>query len=64
MIGITFFNSVWEEMTMKRGLIVDAFAYCGLYPVRNTVKEHEYKKGDTFKDGDEYEQGDTNFPSL
>ena len=43
---------------MKRGLIVGAFAYSGLYPLCNTVNEHEYKKGEAFRDGNEFQQGD------
>ena len=52
------FNSAWEAMAMKRGLILDAFAYCRQYPLRNTVKEHEYKKGEAFTDGNEFQQRD------
>ena len=48
-------------MAVKRGLIVDAFIYCGLYPHRNTVKEHECKKGEAFRNNDEFQQGDVNF---
>ena len=51
-------------MVMKRGLFVDAFAYCGLYPLRNTVKEHEYKKGEAFRNNEEFQQGDVKFPLL
>ena len=58
------FNSVWEEMVMKRELIVDPFAYCGLYPLRNTAKEYEYNKGEAFRNNDEFQLGDVNFPLL
>lgn len=43
------FNKVWEEMSQKRGLVVDAFNHCGLYPVKNTVKDEEYKFSETFQ---------------
>ena len=43
------FNPVWESMAEKRGLIVDAFAHCGLYPVKNTVKPNEFNKSGSFE---------------
>ena len=51
-------------MPMKRGLILSAFAYFGLYPLRNTVKKHEYKNREAFRNNDEPQQGNVNFPLL
>ena len=61
------FNKVWEEMTQRRGLIVDAFAHCGLFPAKNTVEEREYEKAKIFKtEGNavSYQDGDSNMVLL
>ena len=42
-------------MAMKRGLMVDGFDYCGLYTLRTTIKKHEYKKGEAFRNNDEFQ---------
>jgi hypothetical protein len=38
------FNNVWPSMSSRRGLLVDAFAYCGLYPMKNPIKEKDFVK--------------------
>ena len=57
-------NSVWEEMPLKRGLILSAFAYFGPYLLRITVKKHEYKNREAFRNNDELQQGNVNFLLL
>lgn len=43
-------TSVWDEMKEKRGLIVDAFSYCGLHPLnRKAIREEEFSKSNVFK---------------
>ena len=61
------FNKVWDEMIQRRGLIVDAFAHCGLFPAKNTVGEKEYEKSKIFNTTDTAEsqqQNDSNASLL
>ena len=37
-------------MAQRRGLIVNSFKYCGLFPLENTVAAHEYTRANIFKD--------------
>ena len=43
------FSTTWKEISEKRGLIVDSFRHCGLFPLRNTVAESEYCKSKCFE---------------
>ena len=46
---VQLFFMVWNDVVVKRGLIVDAFAHCGLYPLnKQAVKEKEYSKSYSF----------------
>jgi len=42
------FTRVWNEMIMERGLIVNGFQHCGIYPTENTVKPHEFLASNSF----------------
>nr|XP_047135287.1 MFS-type transporter clz9-like [Hydra vulgaris] len=42
------FNKIWPNILTKRGLIVNAFYHCGLHPLRNPLKDFEYKKAEVF----------------
>lgn len=54
-------------MIFRRGLLVDAFNHCGLFPLRNYVKEHEYQKANIFKTASEnnnFQQGHGDLSTL
>jgi hypothetical protein len=38
------FSETWKAVIENRGLALNAFTYCGLYPLRNTVLDEEYEK--------------------
>lgn len=41
--------SIWNQMKEKRGMIVDSFRYCGLYPLdRQAIKDEEFLKSNIF----------------
>jgi hypothetical protein len=45
----TLFQEVWNAVKNRRGLIVDSFAHCGLYPLVNNVKDEEFAVSEVFK---------------
>jgi len=46
---VQLFFPVWQEMQVKRGLIVDSFSYSGLYPLnKKAVSDKEYSKSLAF----------------
>jgi hypothetical protein len=42
------FPPVFLELSGRRGLAVEGFAHCGLYPIKNTVKKEEYSISKSF----------------
>lgn len=38
------FNITWKHLINKRGLIVDSFSHCGLFPLKNTTNTDDFKK--------------------
>jgi hypothetical protein len=42
------FNPVWEEMSSKRSLFVEGFAYCGLSPPKNTTVHEDFETNKSF----------------
>jgi hypothetical protein len=56
------FPDVWRKVDSRRGLIVDAFQHCGLFPLCNTVKDEEFAKSQPFISGTVFDQ--TKKPSL
>lgn len=44
------FEKVWGSMLLNRGLMVNAFQHCGLFPVRNTVEKAEFLLAESFKE--------------
>nr|XP_047146869.1 uncharacterized protein LOC124819373 [Hydra vulgaris] len=57
------FNKIWPNILTKRGLIVNAFYHCSLHPLRNPVKDFEYKKAEVFNKATIH-QGDQNLSIL
>ena len=51
-------------MIQRRSLIVDAFAYCGLFPLKNTVSEDEYKNLKAFQDKTNFQRGGDDMTKL
>ena len=44
----SLFCAVFKEIEKKRGLVVDAFAHCGIYPLQNTISDHELSVSKSF----------------
>lgn len=40
----------WMRLVSERTRVIDAFNYCGLYPLRNVISDNEYKKASIFTD--------------
>jgi len=45
---LNLLQKVWPIMEDKRGVIVDSFKHCGIFPCKNTVQINEYKPSVTF----------------
>jgi hypothetical protein len=42
------FSETWKSVVTDRGLALNAFSYCGFYPLRNTITEEEYTKSNIY----------------
>lgn len=52
----TLFCQVFKGLQGKRGLVVEAFSHCGIFPLKNTVREQEFAISQSFKSNKENEE--------
>jgi len=45
---VNLLQKVWNEMVPKRNIVTGAFAHCGLFPLCNVVRDHEYSISESF----------------
>jgi hypothetical protein len=43
------FNPVWTKLKSRRGLVVDGFSHCGLYPPQNPTTPDEFRLTDNYE---------------
>jgi hypothetical protein len=57
------FSKVWTSISTRRGLLVDGFAYCGLYPLKNPTCEQDFVKTSFFSQSSKIQKPVTNSES-
>ena len=51
------FERVWKDTVAQRGLIVDSFHHCGIFPWKDLSKEIDFSKASVFQKMDENTAG-------